>query len=181
MNINNSKLDFKCVELLKKQHQFKIIDIDLTSTFNSLKKLIKIKSKLTLSNLKARLRMATLYSVANENTLLVAGTGNADELYMGYFTKYGDGACDILPIANLTKSEVKLFAEELKVPQIIIDRPPSASLFEGQTDEKEMGVTYKEIDDFLNNKKISNESRSIIKSYHSKNLHKQNLPVKPIF
>lgn len=102
--------------------------------------------KIAEANLWARIRMCILYLVANDLDYLVCGTGNLSELTMGYFTKYGDGGVDLLPLGNLTKTEVRQLAKELNIPQEIIDKPPSAGLWEGQTDEEEMGITYEMID-----------------------------------
>jgi NAD+ synthase len=179
MNIENSQLDSQCLNDLKKQNRFPIIEYDLLPIFNQYKKILKIKNKLALANLKARIRMNVLYNIALENNLIVAGTGNADELYMGYFTKYGDGGCDILPIAYLNKSQIFTAANLLNLPLSIIKREPTASLYDGQTDEKEIGVTYNEIDKFLLGKTINMKALKIIKNLHKKNLHKLNLPVKP--
>jgi len=101
------------------------------------------------ANLKPRLRMLTLYYFANALDYLVVGTGNKSELMIGYFTKYGDGGCDILPLGGLFKTEVRKLARDLRIPQEIIKRPPTAGLWEGQTDEGEIGVTYKELDNCL--------------------------------
>jgi len=109
------------------------------------------RSRVPLANIKPRLRMTTLYFIANTLNFLVAGTGNKSELSIGYFTKYGDGGVDILPLANLVKSQVRALARELNVPQAIIDRTPSAGLWLGQTDESEMGFTYDELERYLNN------------------------------
>jgi NAD+ synthase len=179
MDIRNSSLDFKCLNDLQKQKRFPIIEFNLLPIFNQYKKMLKIKNALALANLKSRLRMVNLYALAQENNLLVAGTGNADELYMGYFTKYGDGGCDILPIAHLNKTQIFNIAKILELPSSIIEREPTAGLYEGQTDEKEMGVTYREIDDFLMRKQINQKTLNIIKGFHHKNLHKFNLPIKP--
>ena len=102
-----------------------------------------------VANVKPRLRMATLYFVANSLNYLVAGTGNRSELTIGYFTKYGDGGVDLLPIGSLLKSEVRKLARELGVPQPIIDKPPSAGLWVGQTDEEEMGFSYADLERYL--------------------------------
>ena len=102
-------------------------------------------------NIRPRLRMILFYALAGKYNALVAGTGNLSEVYTGYFTKWGDGACDFLPLANLTKREVWTLAHELSVPARIIDKAPSADLFPGQTDEGEMGFTYEQIDGFLLN------------------------------
>ena len=120
--------------------------IDLTPVFETLTSLLPDGSPLANANLKPRLRMMTLYYFANTLGYLVAGTGNKSELSIGYFTKYGDGGVDMLPLAGLLKIEVRELAEELEIPREIIDKPPSAGLWEGQTDENEMGFTYDELD-----------------------------------
>ncbi|HVL67720.1 MAG TPA: NAD(+) synthase [Vicinamibacterales bacterium] len=107
------------------------------------------KQKLPIANVKPRLRMASLYFVANTLDYLVAGTGNRSELTIGYFTKYGDGGVDMLPIGRLLKSEVRAIARELGVPAAIIEKPPSAGLWAGQTDEGEMGFTYADLENYL--------------------------------
>ena len=108
-----------------------------------------IKARLPLANVKPRLRMTTLYFVSNMLNYLVAGTGNRSELAIGYFTKYGDGGVDMLPLGRLLKSEVRAIARELGVPGEVIDKPPSAGLWIGQTDEGEMGFTYDELERYL--------------------------------
>lgn len=108
-----------------------------------------IKARVPLANVKPRLRMATLYFVANSLNYLVVGTGNRSEIEIGYFTKYGDGGVDLLPIASLLKSEVRILAKQLDVPAAIIDKAPSAGLWIGQTDEAEMGFTYADLERYL--------------------------------
>ena len=108
------------------------------------------KARVPVANLKPRLRMTALYFVANSLNYLVAGTGNRSELTIGYFTKYGDGGVDLLPIGRLLKSEVRAMAQAMGVPQPIIDKPPSAGLWEGQTDESEMGFSYADLERYLN-------------------------------
>ena len=107
------------------------------------------RARVPLANMKPRLRMTTLYFIANSLNYLVAGTGNRSELSIGYFTKYGDGGVDLLPIANLVKSEVRALARELKIPDAIVDRTPTAGLWIGQTDESEMGFTYDDLEKYL--------------------------------
>jgi NAD+ synthase len=102
-----------------------------------------------LGNLKARLRMITLYTRANQSNLLVVGTGNKSEIMTGYFTKYGDGGVDLLPIADLYKTEVWKLSELVGVPSPIIEKAPSAGLWANQTDEDDLGVTYAELDSIL--------------------------------
>ncbi len=101
------------------------------------------------ANLKARLRMSTLYTVAGSLGYLVAGTGNRSELMLGYFTKYGDGGVDVLPIGMLLKGEVQSLARALDVPAAIIDKAPTAGLWPGQTDEGEMGFRYSDLERYV--------------------------------
>lgn len=100
-------------------------------------------------NLKARIRMSVLYYHANMLNRIVIGTGNKTELLLGYFTKYGDGGADMLPLGDLYKTDVWELAALMGVPESIINKAPSAGLWSGQTDEKELGITYKEVDRFL--------------------------------
>ena len=108
-----------------------------------------LRGRVPLANMKPRLRMTTLYFIANSINYLVAGTGNRSELAIGYFTKYGDGGVDLLPIGHLLKSEVRDMARDLGVPRAVIDRPPSAGLWSGQVDEEEMGFTYADLERYL--------------------------------
>ncbi len=129
-----------------------------------------------VSNLAPRLRMIAVYGVAAAENRLVAGTGNRSERYMGYFTKWGDGACDFNPIADLTVGEVYDFLRFLNAPKSIIEKAPSAGLFEGQTDEQEMGVTYASIDRFLLTGETNSGDRAIIDRYHQRSAHKRKMP-----
>ncbi|MFT9497117.1 NAD(+) synthase [Anaerosolibacter sp.] len=135
--------------------------------------------RLSDANLRARLRMSTIYAVANSLNYIVAGTDNAAEIHTGYFTKYGDGGVDIIPIANLLKREVYQWAQHLGVPQSVIGRPPSAGLWEGQTDELEMGTTYDMVDDVVAGKEIPEKDRIIIEKLHQRSEHKRRMPDKP--
>jgi NAD+ synthase len=108
-----------------------------------------LKDRVTLGNLEPRIRMTVLYAWAREQHRLVAGTGNKSELLLGYFTKYGDGGADLLPIGDLYKTEVRALSEQLGLPAAVRERPPSAGLWEGQTDEEELGLPYTEIDQIL--------------------------------
>jgi len=120
--------------------------VDLGPVFDRLMASLPRGSDLAVANLKPRLRMATLYYFANSRNYLVAGTGNKSELTVGYFTKYGDGGADLLPLGDLLKCQVRGLARELGVPEEIIAKLPSAGLWPGQTDEGEMGITYDELD-----------------------------------
>lgn len=156
--------------------------IDLFKVYDMLIKILPKAGELARNNLKPRLRMLTMYYFANKLNYLVCGTGNKSELRAGYFTKYGDGGVDILPIGNLLKKQVKLLAKELSIPEHIISKPPSAGLWPGQTDESEMGITYVELDDILwrlENKKpqvLSNEKVSKVKRMICRSEHKRQGP-----
>ncbi len=159
--------------------------VDLTRVHDSVKHLVlenlgeDINARSADANLRARLRMSTLYTFANALNYLVVGTDNAAELHTGYFTKYGDGGVDLLPIANLAKGEVYEWGRYFGVPGTILDRDPTAGLWEGQTDEKEMGVTYAEIDRYLKGGTIDEASRVVIDRLHQKSEHKRRMPPMP--
>jgi len=123
--------------------------LDLSTVYDAMTAILPKGSDLAYANIKPRLRMITLYHHANTLNRLVVGTGNRSELLAGYFTKYGDGGTDILPIAGLYKHQVRELAREIGVPDEIITKPPSAGLWEGQTDEQEMGITYQDLDTTL--------------------------------
>jgi NAD+ synthase len=116
------------------------------------------RAELALANVKPRLRMTTLYYLANQRGALVVGTGNKSEAMVGYFTKYGDGGVDLLPIVDLYKHQVRAVARVIGVPEPIIAKPPSAGLWPGQTDEAEMGLTYEQLDAALAAMQSGNEA-----------------------
>ena len=122
------------------------VTVSLDKTFNALAEALSAAPGLARANLKPRLRMAALYHYANTMSYMVVGTGNRTELMVGYFTKYGDGGVDILPLGGLYKTQVRALARELGMPRRIIEKPPSAGLWEGQTDEGELGITYVDLD-----------------------------------
>lgn len=166
------------------------IVIDLSDThdavFSRLEDALKEKgdwhqeaAKLADGNLRARLRMSTLYAVANNYGYLVAGTDNAAEWYTGYFTKYGDGGVDLVPLVHFTKGQVYEMARVLGVPDQVIHKKPSAGLWEDQTDENEMGTTYDKIDAYLKGEDIPEKDRRIIENLHQKTEHKRRLAVAP--
>lgn len=123
--------------------------VDLSPVFDAFLAVLPEGDRIPQANLKARLRMATLYYHANLYNYLVVGTSNRSEIAVGYFTKFGDGGADILPLGGLLKGQVRELARELGVPQPIIEKSPSGGLWPGQTDEGEMGITYREIDQVL--------------------------------
>jgi NAD+ synthase len=105
--------------------------------------------RLAAANVKPRLRMIALYYLAQSRDYLVLGSSNRTEIKVGYFTKYGDGGADLLPLGRVYKTQVWELARELGVPKEVVERPPSAGLWPGQTDEGEMGITYRELDRVL--------------------------------
>jgi len=137
--------------------------------------------KLAEANLKPRLRMAVIYFYANQMNYLVAGSSNRCELSIGYFTKFGDGGVDIMPLGNLVKSQVRDLARHLGIPQVIIDKPPSAGLWAGQTDEQEMGLTYEQLDAYFTTGKAPDAVRRKIEERIARNAHKRAVPPLPPF
>lgn len=175
--IESSKEDVEDALTLVKDLDLKYTVIDATETFRSYVEAFSksdiVLDRSTLGNLKARMRMAILYAVAQKERGLVMGTDNADERYVGYYTKHGDGACDVLPIAHLVKSEVVEASKILGIRHSLAERVPTAGLYEGQTDEKEMGVSYKDLDAFLLGKKIKAEPKKRIAYLHKISAHKR--------
>jgi len=129
--------------------QMETITVDLTPFYDNLITILPSADPHITSNLKPRLRMTILYYFAGLRNFLVAGTGNKCEIAVGYFTKYGDGGVDLLPLGDLLKSEVREIACKLALPEEIIAKPPSAGLVPGQTDEDELKITYDELEHAL--------------------------------
>jgi len=180
----SSVQDQQDAQLIASSLNIKFKEIHLEKAFDQMKELLSEKDNdtapnLALSNIKPRLRMITLYYHAQANHYLVVGTGNKSELEIGYFTKYGDGGCDILPLGNLLKSNVWELAKELKIPEVIINKAPSAGLWPGQTDEGEMGFTYKDLDNVLSGGKASTEVTYAINRLRNINSHKTKTPAIP--
>ncbi len=138
---------------------------------------LNISTKMADANLRARLRMSAIYATANALNYLVVGTDNQAEYFTGYFTKFGDGACDILPLVEFTKTEVRAMAHILGIPEQIINKAPSAGLWSGQTDEAELGTTYTHIDAYLKGEIIPEQDLAIIERLHRNSTHKRELPV----
>lgn len=164
------------------QFNIECVTVDLTETrqsiISAMPKGIEL-NELTKANIAPRLRMTALYALGASRNSLVAGTSNKSEAYIGYFTKYGDGGYDFNPIADLTVSEVYALLEYLNVPNNIIKKEPSGGLYDGQTDEKEIGVTYKAIDEYINYGTGSDEDIAKIKVMHEKSAHKRRMPKNP--
>lgn len=168
------------------------LDLDLTEPQNLILNTVtdKLKEKnlykeeylrMTDANLRARVRMSTVYTVANNLGYLVVGTDNAAEIHTGYFTKYGDGGVDLVPLANLTKRDVYEWAKVLGVHEDVINKSPSAGLWEGQTDEIEMGTTYDMIDAVVEGRldEVPEKDKEIIERLHRISEHKRHIAAKP--
>jgi len=179
MPCNSVAQDLKDAKLVAHKLGLKFKLVDLSVVYNNFLKVLPGAISLARGNLKPRLRMSALYYFANKLNYLVCGTGNKSELLVGYFTKYGDGGVDILPIADLFKRQVRQLAKELKIPRNIITKPPTAGLWYGQTDEVEMGITYNELDDildrFCSHKEQAADSKSVDKviKMYKKSEHKR--------
>ena len=190
---NEDKLD---AEKQAKSLGIEFKTIDISEILNSFMDVIpdgNQSDNRTKGNLKARIRMAILYFYANSFNKIVIGTGNKTEILLGYYTKYGDGGVDILPIGNLYKTEVRALSRYLGISEEIISKAPSAGLWEGQTDEEELGLSYELIDQMLiayennenltiiqKNKEISDVKFNNILSRIPLNLHKRKTPPNPI-
>ena len=141
------QLDFKHLDFLVKKLDLYCEKKDITNLVDDVNKNSIIKpNKFALANIKTRIRMSLLYEFANMTNCLVCGTSNKSELLVGYFTKYGDGGVDIQPIGDLYKTQVRELAHYLNIPKAIISKPPMAGLWKGQTDEKELKISYKKLD-----------------------------------
>ncbi len=162
-------------------------EVVLDSAYDTLLKVLpadaaeQSTNQLARANLKPRLRMLTLYYFANQLNYMVVGASNKSELSVGYFTKYGDGGVDIIPLGNLVKREVRELARFLCIPQEIIDKPPSAGLWQGQTDEEDLGLSYQEIDNYLLTGDASDDVRGRIEAMMSNCSHKRLPPAVPDF
>ena len=172
----NTKLsDIHAKALSKKYSNVRVVNIDLSNTYESLLFDIDqdfVNNKLANANTKSRLRMVTLYQIAGSVGGIVVGTGNKVEDYgVGLYTKYGDGGVDIAPIADLYKSEVWELGEYLDVDQRIVDAKPTDGLWDdGRNDEDQIGATYVELEEAMENK--TGVALNILEEYNKKNKHK---------
>jgi len=179
-SVRNYESDKNDAQIVADKFGIQTRTVDLSKTRDEIVQAVQNETALSpaaLSNIAPRLRMTALYAVAASENLLVAGTSNRSERYMGYFTKWGDGGCDFNPIVDLTVGEIYELLRFLGAPEEIIKKAPSAGLFDGQTDEAEMGVTYAVIDGFLLNGKVSESDRAVIDKYHDQTKHKRELPL----
>jgi NAD+ synthase len=161
------------------------VSVDLTPFYDNLVSSLPPADAHIAANLKPRLRMTVLYYFAGLRNFLVAGTGNKCEIAVGYFTKYGDGGVDLLPLGDLLKSQVREIACQLGLPEEIITKPPSAGLLPGQTDEDELKITYDQLEQALldmtsgSGETTSEEVRTRVRQLITKAEHKK-IPI-PIY
>lgn len=135
--------------------------------------------RMARANLKPRLRMAALYYFANSLNCMVVGTGNRSEWYVGYSTKFGDSGVDIQPVIGLLKTEIIQLSRHMGVPEEIIAKPPTAGLWQGQTDEGEMGFTYEQLDRYIETGEADDAVKARIDGMHLASRHKYVMPPTP--
>ena len=172
----NYELDARDGETLAKQFNIETRVVDLSPVKEAMLSQLASAAEVNKTadvNIAPRLRMTTLYAIAASEGRLVAGTGNRSEAYVGYFTKWGDGAHDFNPIGDLTVTEIFEFLRYLDAPACIIDKAPSAGLFDGQTDEDEMGFKYAELDELLLTGSTNEKAAAIIERMHRGSEHKR--------
>jgi len=156
--------------------------IGLSEQLSHLQQLSDARRDFVIGNVKARIRMVAQFTIANANNGLVIGTDHAAEAVMGFFTKFGDGACDLAPLSGLVKHQVRAIAAHLGAPQHLVQKTPTADLEElrpGKPDEEAHGVTYAEIDAFLHGQKVSDEAYATIVRTYDATRHKRELPLVP--
>jgi NAD+ synthase len=174
--------DEKDARLCAESFGIRTVYVDLTDAYTALVDHLPEGTSLAGANIKPRLRMTTLYHIAQSNGCLVVGTGNKTELMVGYFTKYGDGGVDLLPLGALYKTEVRELARLLDVPSPIIEKKPSAGLWENQTDEDELGMSYDTLDTTLqalesgDHEGVDQQTLLRVRTMIEKSAHKRNVP-----
>ncbi len=182
----NSPDDVSHAALVANTLQLRYETIPIDPLVSSFIEQLGTLQQISLGNVKARIRMTLLYAKANQQSGLVVGTGNKTELLLGYFTKYGDGGVDLLPLAGLYKTQVWELARQLHVPEAIITKPPSAGLWDGQTDEAELGMTYPMADKILQAIELNQpltafapDQIQLVKNRMALAQHKLTLPARP--
>ena len=175
MPMNGSFEDERHAKLVIDKFNLNAIKVDLSRTYSEFVEVVeKGDNNMAYANVKPRLRMTTLYYYAQLKGYLVVGTSNKSEFTVGYFTKYGDSGSDLMPLVDFTKKEIFELARYLEIPDKIIQKPPSAGLFEDQTDEDEMGFTYNDLEKYINNEKIDERIEEKINRMVKISEHKRN-------
>jgi len=183
MDIHSNPQDAEHAMLVAAKLDLKVKRLFMDQVYDSFLQVIaadpETDSKLTLANIKPRLRMTALYYYASKYNYLVVGTSNRSEYTIGYFTKYGDAGVDLMPLVNLVKDQVYYLARYLDIPQEIIDKPPSAGLWENQTDENEMGMTYAQLDRYILTGEADEAVQKKVQRMAASSEHKKRTPAKP--
>ena len=176
MPCNSIQTDIEDAKLVANTFNVEMIEVDLSKTYevleNEINKSIAIKNNETKVNIKPRLRMTTLYAIAQELGYLVIGTGNKCEATVGYTTKWGDNACDFNPIGEFTVEEVLQIAKFLNVPEKIVNKAPNDGLG-GLTDEQKLGVTYAQVSEYIETGTTDKNALEIIKKKEKASEHKR--------
>ena len=177
MPIHSIEQDELDARLVAENTGINLKKVDLTSTFDAFMESVDETSvEMSMHNVKPRLRMTTLYYYAQSLSYMVVGCSNYSEYYTGYFTKHGDSGADIFPIVDLLKTDLFEMAKHLGLTEKIIEKKPSAGLFEGQTDEDEMGFTYDELDGYIMNEiELDEKKKELIDRLHRINRHKMTI------
>ena len=181
MPCHSSKKDEEHAMLVAKKLDLKTVKVNLSDTYDKFLESIDIENKnpMALANVKPRFRMTTLYYFAQNYNYLVVGSSNLSEYTVGYFTKHGDSGVDLLPLASFVKHEIYDLARFLEIPEIIIEKPPTAGLWENQTDENEMGFSYEVLDKYIKEGKGPEDIVKKIEHMNFISKHKREYP--PIF
>lgn len=176
--IHSASADASDAQELVRGSRAEVRVIDLSASYDALRRALP-KASIPMSdhNIKPRLRMIALYHEAQSRGYLVAGAANRSEWMMGYFTKHGDSGVDVLPLVAYEKSEIYAMAIALGVPRTILEKAPSAGLYAGQTDEREMGVRYEDIRRVLAGEKVDEAIRLKVQSMMDFTERKRKLPV----
>ncbi|MCK5398066.1 MAG: NAD+ synthase [Thermoplasmata archaeon] len=177
---------------IAKEWGIKILDINIKPMVEAISETLDCETQASLGNIKSRSRMIILYHLARERNLLVLGTSNKSEFLTGYFTKWGDGASDICPIGDLYKTQVRKLAGRIDVPEKIVQRVPSGDLWDGQTDEAELGIDYETLDrillgielgmadkDIVKNAEVSTSQVEHVRKLVARSVHKRRLGLIP--
>ncbi len=185
MPCNSLSQDIEHGHLVASKYNFELKVIDLLPVYQNLLGILQgtesEEKSMAAANIKPRLRMITLYYYAQQKSYLVLGTSNRTELTIGYFTKHGDGGSDLLPLGGLVKWQVRELARYLEVPEVIINKPPSAGLWEGQTDEGEIGLSYEELDRFILSGQGSDQVKDKVENLYRASQHKRQFPPIGVF
>lgn len=181
MPIHSNPNDELDANLIADSLSIKTKKVELSDTYDLFLKSMDIEasSKLAIANIKPRLRMMTLYFIAQELGYLVVGATNKSELTTGYFTKHGDSGVDLLPLASFVKRDIFKMAELLNIPKEIINKKPSAGLWDNQTDEDEMGFNYDDLDNYILTGEGRTELKDKVDNMYRRSEHKRNYP--PIY